>query len=239
VIRDQNDYLFPSLTSLSRWYENQLIINTSYIKALMMHFGTREIDLSTLQLSSYLQLFVTGLQKPGVSVPHRVRFEVKKSEEESDVPTIEFKQDRTPELSVVGKAIEESFEDSDFEFDDKITEEELDKISILNLPKAQEPKKSKKGKMSIIALGEFYESKLDLMGKISKSIMLKAKCSKLELDWDGSIEKAQETQLHMSYHLKDDKTIDRISLRISQGEGPTSYGFVTEQSSGPTLSLVQ
>lgn len=241
MIKDQNDHLFPSLIGLSRWYENQLIVNTSYIKALVVHFGIKEIPLSTLGQSGLFQLYVTGLQKPKSAMPHRIVFEVKR-ESGASIPSTKMEQDRS--LKAIEEPVEEAIDKDIFDYDKKMTDEEIAELSVLNLPKqkdfdTQEADTQDSKRLSISSLAEFYESKLDIMGKVSKSILLEARCGRLELDWDTAIEKTQDSQLHLNYHLSDSKIIEKIELRLSEGHGPTTYGFVSKEEPGSHLSLVQ
>lgn len=244
MIKDQNDHLFPSLSHLSRWYENQLIINTSYIKALVVHFGIKDIPVGILGQSSLFQLYVTGLQKPKVALPHRIVFEVKR-ESNASIPETKMEQDRRADLKVVDEEVVEEPIDKDiFDYDAQMSDDDIAAVSVLNLPKNKDfsDKEDTKKRISIVSLAEFYEAKIDIMGKISKGIMLMARCGRLELDWEISIEQTQEAQLHINYHLTEEKVIEKVELRLSEGHGPTSYGFIAKKEEPPAgshLSIVR
>ena len=225
MITGQHDQLFPSISKLSQWYENQLVVTTTYVKALMRHFNVKEIDLHTLHRSGLFQLLAKGVKKKGDGTPSRIEFRL--GQKASKMPHTEIVEEQKPTVSIVGQESEVPLDvvDTDFDYDDKITQQELSLLSVNNVETPESDKGDDDAPMSIVTLARFYEAKIDLMSKIAKSIMIASNVGEVNLDWLDGIERSANTQLHVSYNMLDGKEVQGISLRLSDGNGPTTYGF--------------
>jgi hypothetical protein len=90
-------------------------------------------------------------------------------------------------------------------------------------------------------ISKFYEFKIDIFSRVSKSIMLQNDCFSVELPWGTSIGKSKNSSLNINYmfeFLNGEKNITEIILNISPEYGKTTYDFI-EQNKKPKLSIVR